>query len=83
MAELHALALRLGIVVRVERLAGGLAEARGGLCKIGGRPLVFMADALPLADQIDILVTALSTFDLESVYVSPFVRARIDAARRD
>jgi hypothetical protein len=82
MAELQALALRLGIVVRVERLESGLAETRGGLCKIGGRPLVLMDDALPLADQIDVMVAALSTYDLESVYLSPFARARIDAARR-
>lgn len=80
-AELQALALRLGVVVRVEPLARGLAETRGGLCHVRGRPLILMDDSLPLVDRIDVLAAALSTFDLETVYVSPLVRERIGAAR--
>lgn len=82
MAELEALALRVGMVVRVERLDSGLAQTRGGLCKLGGRSIVLMDEALPLADRIDVLVAALSTFDLDAVYVPPFVRALVDSARR-
>jgi len=81
LAELQSLALRLGIVVRVEPLARGLAETRGGLCRLRGRPFVLVDDSLSLADRIDVLAAALSTFDLDAFYVSPFVRARIDAAR--
>lgn len=81
LAELQALALRLGVDVRVEALQSGLSEARGGLCRVRGRPFVLMDDSLPLADRIDVLAGALSTFDLEAIYLSPFVRSRIEAAR--
>lgn len=81
LAELQALALRLGVDVRVEPLESGLADARGGLCRLRGRPFVLMDESLPLGDRIDVLAAALATFDLEAVYLSPFVRARIEAAR--
>jgi len=81
LAELQALALRLGVDVRTEPLEIGLAETRGGLCRVRGRPLVLMDISLPLADRIDVMAAALSTFDLDVIHVSPVVRARIEACR--
>jgi hypothetical protein len=81
LAEFEALASRLGILVRVEPFDDALSGRRGGLCRVRGQPLVLMDDSLPLADRIAVLATALADFDLEGVYVSPLVRARIEAAR--
>jgi hypothetical protein len=83
MAELRALASRLEIVVRVEPLESALSETGGGLCRVRGQPLVLIDASLPLLDQIDVLAGALAQFDLEGVFVSPFVRARIERFRVD
>jgi hypothetical protein len=79
--ELEALAGRLGVAVRAEPFGKGVLSGRGGLCRIRGKAIVVMDASLSLPDKIAVLAGALARFDLESVYVSPLVRARIDATR--
>jgi hypothetical protein len=82
LAELEALAGRLGIAVRAEPLAGEILDGRaGGLCRLRGRPLVVVDSRLGTEDRIDVLAAALATFDLDGVFVPPAVRERIEAAR--
>ena len=81
LAELEALAARLGVEVRREPFGKGLLEGRGGLCWVKGKPLVVMDEKLPLTERIGVLAGALAEFDLESVRVMPAVRAAIEAAR--
>jgi hypothetical protein len=81
LAELEALAARLGISVRAERFEPGVLERRGGLCWLDGRPLVVMDEKLPVHDRIAVLARALGQFDLEGTSVPPLVREHIDAAR--
>jgi hypothetical protein len=83
LGELEALAFRLRVEVRVERLDRDLmASNAGGLCRVRGKALVLIEESLPIADRIAVLAGSLAQFDLEGVYVPPFVRARIEAARR-
>jgi|HubBroStandDraft_6_1064221.scaffolds.fasta_scaffold1170638_1 hypothetical protein len=79
--ELEALATRLGVAIRSEPFDKGALGGRGGLCRVRGKPVVVMDAALSLADKIAVLAGALGRFDLDSVYLSPLVRARIDATR--
>jgi hypothetical protein len=81
MQELLALASRLDIVVRVESLESALSETGGGLCRVLGKPLVLIDASLSLLDRIDVLAGALAHFDVDGLFVSPFVRSRIDRAR--
>jgi hypothetical protein len=81
LAELEALALRLGVVVRVESFDSDLASKRGGLCRVNGRALLLVDESLPTADRIAVLAEALARFDLEGIYLSPRVRDRIEAVR--
>ena len=37
---------------------------------------------LPLLDKIGVLADALAAFDLEAIYVPPFLRAKIRARRK-
>jgi hypothetical protein len=83
MAELRALASRLDVAVRVEPLESALSETGGGLCRVRGQPLVLIDASLPLLDQIDVLAGALAQFDLDGVFVSPYVRTRIERFRAD
>lgn len=81
LAELQALAGRLGVDVRAEPFERGILERRGGLCWLDGRPLVVMDDKLPVTDRIVVLARALGHFDLDGQTLPPPVRERIDSAR--
>jgi hypothetical protein len=81
LAELEALAARLGVMVRAEPFGGELLEGKGGLCRLHGVPLVVMDARLGTEDRIAVLAAALATFDLDGVFVPPVVRERIEAAR--
>ncbi len=81
LAELEALASRLGVEVRREPFGKGLLEGRGGLCWVKGKPLVVMDEKLQVAERIGVLAGALAEFDLEGVHLVPAVREAIEAAR--
>lgn len=84
-ALLEDVAFRLGIEVRYERFerdALGIASrggTRGGLCRIRGSLVVLMDEQLAAPDRVAVLARALATFDLETLYVPPIVRATIRA----
>jgi hypothetical protein len=84
LAELVALAARLGVAVRVEPFGQGVMQGRGGLCWLDGKALVVMDERLGVPDRIAVLARALSAFDLESVSMAPALRERIaaEAARK-
>jgi hypothetical protein len=79
--ELEALALRLGVAIRAEPFDKGVLGGRGGLCRVRGKPVVVMDASLAVPEKIAVLAGALGRFDLDAVYLSPLVRARIDASR--
>jgi hypothetical protein len=74
LAELNALAGRLGVAVRAEPFGKGLLQGRGGLCRVDGKALVVMDEKLGVPERIAVLAEALATFDLEAVTVPPAVR---------
>jgi hypothetical protein len=82
LSELETLARRLGIAVRLEPFGGAVCDARGGLCWVDRKPIVVMNFSLSVVDRIATLTEALSTFDLQDVYVPPLVRSRIEQASR-
>jgi hypothetical protein len=82
LAELEKLAGRLGVAVRFEPFdPKNLGQMRGGVCKLRGSPFVVIDARLPLLDKIGILSEALSTFDLEAIYVPSVLRSRLGARR--
>jgi hypothetical protein len=80
LAELEKLAKRLGVVVRFEAFDAKTA-AKGGLCLLRGSPFVVIDAGLPMLDKIGILSEALSTFDLEAIYLPPVLRSRLERRR--
>jgi hypothetical protein len=79
LAELEAVAARLGVTVRAEAFGKGVLEGHGGLCWVDGKALVVMDEKLGIQERIGVLAGALATFDLASASVLPVVRARIEA----
>jgi hypothetical protein len=73
--ELAQAAERVGLQVRRERLLREVGyRARGGACRLREKDLVFIDSAQPPAEQLEVLLEALRTRDLESLYLSPAAR---------
>jgi hypothetical protein len=73
---LEDLARRVGLEVRVEETWKGGPSA-GGLCVLRGKPLVLLDALAPLPERVDVLCEALSGFDLDSMFLPPALRARL------
>ena len=73
--ELAQAAERIGLQVRRERLLREIGyRARGGACRLREKDLVIIDSAQPPADQLEVLLEALRTRDLETLYLSPAAR---------
>lgn len=78
-SALEGVATRLGIPVRYEPMGQSQSQGRpsGGLVRLRGKLLILIDDALGPTDRAAILAKALGTFDLDQIYLPPFVRAAI------
>ena len=84
--ELAQAAERVGLQVRRERLLREVGyRARGGACRLREQNLVIIDSAQPPAEQLEVLLDALRTRDLEGLYLSPAARRLLqgDAAQRE
>ena len=71
--ELEHLARTLGIEIRREPL-----PVRSGLCQVRGQWTLFLDSTLSAAEQVEVLVEALSRFDLSGVYLRPAIRQMLE-----
>jgi hypothetical protein len=79
--HLEELAARLGVEVIYQRLGEEDFSVTGGLCKINGSFKIFIDRSRPIDEQIKILARGLSTFNVEEVYLFPYVREILHKAR--
>jgi hypothetical protein len=78
--ELAEAAVRVGLEVRRERLLREIGyRARGGACRLREKDLLIIDSGQPPSEQLDILVEALRTRDLESIFLSPAARRLLKA----
>lgn len=75
--ELETVARRLGVTVRFDAFDDKRGSAKGGLCRLRGQAVIVVDEAIPVVDKVAVLAEALCLFDLETVYVPPLVRQRI------
>jgi hypothetical protein len=78
--ELERIADRMGVKVRFEAFDGS-ASRRGGLCKVRGERRIVVDAGASIVEQIAVLEAALAKLDLDAVFASPLVRARIERRR--
>ena len=79
---LEDLAFRLGIEIVYEKLGETDFSVEGGLCKVKGAYKIFMDPSAPIEVQIEILVRALSSFQIEGLYLLPFIREILEKAQK-
>jgi hypothetical protein len=81
MEELKSAARALGFDVRVEELMREVGyRAHSGTCRVGGTRVILLDRRGSADDHIEALCAALRDQDLERVFLSPVLRARL--ARR-
>jgi len=68
--ELEALAEKLGIEIIHEKLS----QSRSGLCRLYDQHMLFIERNLNEAEQVQVLVTALSRFPLDEIQMLPGIR---------
>ena len=79
---LEDLAFRLGIEIVYEKLGEADFSVEGGLCKVKGAYKIFMDPSAPIEVQIEILVRALSSFQIEGLFLLPFIREILEKAQK-
>ena len=79
-SALEDLARRLGIEIRVEPVETREGGLRGGLCTIEGRRVLIVDSGASLTERVAVLADGLCREDLESHYLAPAVRERLNRA---
>jgi hypothetical protein len=77
---LEAVASRLGIAVRYEKMDRVLSRqlgAGGGFCRVRGKPIILVDESLRPRERVALLAKTLGSFDLDGVYLPAEVRAII------
>jgi hypothetical protein len=72
--ELEGLAEKLSVKIIYERFYGA-----GGMCRVKDEKKIIINKDLPLEKINEILLTELSQFDLENVYLAPQLRKLLEA----
>ncbi len=73
-SELRQALEKLGVEVREQNLESESGKAKSGLVRIRDQKAVLLDQALSLEEKIKILTLILKEFDLEGIYLSPFLR---------
>ena len=80
MEELTGAARALGLEVREEELLREVGyRVHSGACRVGDRRVILLDRTLGPAERVEVLCSALAGYDLEHVFLSPALRARLAA----
>jgi hypothetical protein len=76
--ELEELAGRLGIDIRYGNIGTEESRRMGGLCRVQGKPILFMHSRLTVKEKIGVITKTLKGFEIGDVYVKPVIRELLD-----
>ena len=52
---------------------------KSGHCKVKGRDTIIIDNLLSSQEQSEVIIQALKKFDLESIYLPPWIRGRLES----
>jgi hypothetical protein len=78
--QLEELAERIGITVRYENMNGEDSPGKGGLCRLNGEYVLIVHSRATLREKIRVVTRALRKFDLNGIYLKPFLRELLEEA---
>lgn len=76
--QLEELAERIGITIRYENMNAEDSPASGGLCRLKGDYLLIVHSRATIPEKIRVVTRALRQFDLNGIYLRPFLRELLE-----
>jgi hypothetical protein len=77
-SELRQVFEKLGVEVREQYLSSEMGRAGSGLVRIRSRKIFYLDQTLELPEKINIMVETLRGFDLEGIFLPPYIRALVE-----
>ncbi|GIS84842.1 MAG: hypothetical protein CM1200mP16_11420 [Nitrospina sp.] len=69
---------KLAIEIKIANLNDQEFHIQSGYCKFNGKDLILLDKNLSLEEQTEVILQALKSFDLESIYVASWIREFIE-----
>lgn len=76
--ELRILASKLSIDIQYTNLFDNEFFVQSGHCKLDGKDLIIFDKRLPKIEQVNIILQVLEKFDLENIFVAPWIREKLE-----
>ena len=74
LSQLEALAYKLGIAIRYDKVIRDESSDRRGLCRIRGDYVLFIDSQATTKEKILVTIEALKQFDLADIHIKPAIR---------
>ena len=79
---LEGLAERLDVEIVYQKLGDEELPVKGGLCRVNGAFKIFIDRSQSIEDQIKVMSQGLASFDIEGVYLFPYIREVLEKIQR-
>ena len=76
--SLKKIAAKLSIDIIPSNLSDSEIMIKSGHCKVKGKDTIIIDNLLSSQEQNEIIIQTLKKFDLESVYLPPWIRERLE-----
>lgn len=78
LASLEQVAVKIGVQVRYEKIAGGPVKSTYGSCRIHGEEVILIDRRLSVQEKAFALGKELGKFELEEIFIPPAARKFIE-----
>ena len=78
LADLKIVASKLLIEIQYHNLSDIEFKVESGFCQLNGKLLIIIDKQTPECNQVNIIIETLSLLNLENIYLSPWIRERLE-----
>ena len=78
--DLRTVTEKLSIEIQYSNLFDNEFSIQSGYCKLDGRDLIILDKTLTYTMQVDIILHVLRKFDLENIFVAPWIREQLESS---
>ena len=77
--DLKGIAAQLSIDIITSNLFDPEIIVKSGHCKVKGKNIIIIDSMLSSQEQSEVIIRALRKFDMESIYLPPWIRERLES----
>jgi len=77
--DLKEIASKLSIDIITSNLFDPEIIVKSGHCKVKGKNIIIIDSTLSSQEQSEVIIRALRKFDMESIYLPPWIRERLES----